>query len=234
VASHRAAAALWKLKGIDEGIVEVTSPKKLSSGRVIVHCGSLTAPEITTVGGIPSTTATRTLLDLGAVTQREIVEAALPDALQRGLTTNARLQRILDEAGGKGRRGAKALRSITNALGDQNVESILELKLLRLLRRSRLPDPVSQFSISEGSKVVARVDFAYPEIKLAIEADGYRHHGERYAWKRDLKRRNALTARGWHVIHVTWSDVADRPGEIAAEIRDAVRRLTAQTSFFPP
>ncbi len=178
------------------------------------------------------TTATRTLLDLAATLERDPFEACLADALRLELTTLDRLWRLVDKAGGKGRRGSKVLRS-TLAMAAERVESILEYKLIRLLRLSRLPQPVGQFEVWGDGKLVARVDFAYPEIKLAIEADGYRHHGEGHAWKRDLKRRNALTARGWHVIHVTWSDVADRPGEIAAEIRDTVRMLTDQSSFFP-
>lgn len=232
VASHRAAASLWKLGGIKQPVIEITSPKKLRSHGAIAHCAILSPSDVTTIGNLPVTTPTRTLLDLAAVLERDPFEAYLADALRLELTTLDRLQRLVDKAGGKGRRGSKALRS-TLGITAERVESILEYKLLRLIRRSRLPQPVGQFEVCDDGKLVARVDFAYPEIKLAIEADSYRHHGERYAWKQDLKRRNALTARGWHVIHATWSDVADRPDEIAAEIRDAVRMLNEQTSFFP-
>ena len=59
---------------------------------------------------------------------------------------------------------------------------------------------------------MAIVDFAYPDIKLAIEAEGYRWHSSRARWERDLERRNELTALGWRVIHVTWAEF-DAPAE---------------------
>jgi len=92
----------------------------------------------------------------------------------------------LDEAGGKGRPGASVLRSILETIGKQPVESVLELKLLRLLRRHGLPEPVCQFDIRKGSTLVARVDVAYPELRLAIEADGFRFHSGPGSWERDM------------------------------------------------
>ena len=157
----------------------------------------------------------------------------MADALRLRLTTLARLQRLLDHAGGKGRRGSKLLRSLLDLVDDRPVESVIELKLLGLLRRTKLPSPVTQFNVTENGQVIARVDFAYPEIRLAIEADGYRYHGARNAWERDLKRRNALTARGWHVIHVTWDDIAHRPTEVVKQIRRAIENLTGTATFFP-
>jgi very-short-patch-repair endonuclease len=232
VASHRTAAALWKLGGIEPRWLEVTSSKKLKSRTAILHSAVLTPSELTTIGNVPVTTPTRTLLDVAAVLEQDEFEACLADAFRMRLTTPDRLRRLVDETCGKGRRGSKHVRSAL-ATTDSRVESILEYKVLRLLRRSKLPPPTGQFEVRDDEKLLARVDFAYPEIKLAIEADGFRHHGEWHAWKRDLRRRNALTTHGWHVIHVTWDDVVNRPHEIMAEIQSAVRMLTGQTSFFP-
>ena len=136
-----------------------------------------------------------------------------------------RLQSCLDEAGGKGRPGGGVLRSILEALGEQPVESVLELKLLRLLKRHGLPEPSCQFEIRKDNMVIARVDFAYPEIRLAIEADGFRYHSGLGSWERDLDRRNELTALGWHVIHVAWHDLNERPRRVAEQVRRALSRL---------
>jgi very-short-patch-repair endonuclease len=182
--------------------------------------------EITALGRIPVTSVCRTLLDLGAVSGRAALEAALTDALRQGLTTVHKLERYLGRIGGKGRRGANVLRSILHVLEDGSVESILELRLLSLLRRHRLPEPLAQFNIRRNSVLVARVDFAYPYIKLALETDGYRYHKGFDAWRRDLERRNALTALGWHVIHITWRDLSERPKAVAQQIRDAIQALS--------
>ncbi|MFN2614759.1 MAG: endonuclease domain-containing protein [Actinomycetota bacterium] len=103
-------------------------------------------------------------------------------------------------------------------------ESVLETRLLRLMKVHRLPPPSLQHRVRAGSSV-ARVDFAYPELKLAIEADGYRHHSRPVDWERDRRRRNRLTEAGWHVVHVTWNDLVQRPEEVILQIRGMMRRL---------
>jgi very-short-patch-repair endonuclease len=219
VTSHRAAAALWRLDGAEPVIVEITARRRLRAAGVLVHRGSLAREDVTALGRFPVTSVARTLLDLGAVVDAASVEAAVTDALRRRLTTAERLKLCLDRSGGHGRRGAKVLRAIVESLEEHRPESLLELKLIRLLRRSGLPEPVSQYAVRDEGRVVARVDLAYPAIRLAIEADGYRYHGGPDAWKRDLGRRNALTALGWHTVHFTWEDVSTRPNEVVRQIQ---------------
>lgn len=97
-------------------------------------------------------------------------------------------------------------------------ESVLETRLSRLLADSGLPHPERQLEIRDKGRLVARVDLAYPRARFAIEADGYVYHSSHAAWRRDRVRRNALTALGWRVLHVTWKDLNERPGDIVAEI----------------
>ena len=224
VASHRTAAALWNLDGVVPICLEITTPRRVRSQQIKVYRGRLPAEHVTKIGRTPVTTVPRTLFDLGSVADTATVEAAVTDALRRKRTTLTRLRSCLDEAGGKGRPGASVLRSILETIGMQPVESVLEL-LLRLLRRHGLPEPVCQFDIRKGSTLVARVDVAYPELRLAIEADGFRFHSGPGSWERDLARRNELTALGWHVIHVTWADLNERPQRVAEQVRQALRGL---------
>jgi very-short-patch-repair endonuclease len=91
-----------------------------------------------------------------------------------------------------------------------------------LLRRAGFPPPTPQYDVRAQGRVLARVDFAYPEIRFAIEVDGYRWHSGRARWEHDLRRRNALTTRGWRVIHVTSSDLANRPQHIIRMIANAM------------
>jgi very-short-patch-repair endonuclease len=81
---------------------------------------------------------------------------------------------------------------------------------------------VCQHEVREGGRVLARVDFAYPDLRIAIEVDGYRWHSGRARWERDLGRRNDLTALGWRVVHVTSSDLAHRPDRIVRMIAQAL------------
>lgn len=224
VSSHRTAGALWGLDGIPPGFVEITTPRRLRSKEVFVHQSLLMPGDATTLGNIPVTDVTRSLIDLGSVVAREAVEAALDDALRRRLTSLRVLRQRLDDLGGKGRRGAGILRSLLEERDPSRApaESVLESRLVRMLRQARLPQPVSQYEIRIKGRLLARVDLAYPEVHLAIEADGYRYHSGRVAWQRDLHRRNSLTSIGWRVIHVTWKDVVSDGERVLAEIRQAL------------
>ena len=65
----------------------------------------------------------------------------------------------------------------------------LEIKLARLLERARFRHRSPSF----GSVRIA-FDRAWPERRVAIEADGFQHHGRRLDWKRDRRRIAAIEA----------------------------------------
>ncbi len=81
--------------------------------------------------------------------------------------------------------------------------------------------PLRQHVIRDrAGTYVARVDFAYPDIKVAIQSDGYLFHARQEDWLRDRHQDNVLAGLGWHVLRYTWHDVTERPdlmvGEMAA------------------
>lgn len=222
--SHRAAAALWELEGFPAGPVDLstTGGRKAPADRITLHRTSrLDRADVTRIGPIPVTTPTRTLADLCGVLGRDNVEPALDDALRRGLTSLPRLQWAAERLGGRGRTGARLLGKLLNERGRgwAPPASRLESRVAGLLRKAGLPPPVPQYEIRHRGKLLARVDFAYPDAMVAIEADGYRYHSGRKAWQQDRFRRNALTSRGWRILHVTWQDLEARPSEVVAEIR---------------
>ncbi len=47
------------------------------------------------------------------------------------------------------------------------------------------------------------MDFAWPRIRLAVEADGWETHGTRTAFQRDRRRSAALALAGWTVLRFT-------------------------------
>ncbi|MFN2590069.1 MAG: endonuclease domain-containing protein [Actinomycetota bacterium] len=64
----------------------------------------------------------------------------------------------------------------------------------------------------------ARVDFAFPRARLALEADSYRYHSSPRDWSRDRTRHNALIAAGWRVLPITYSDLVGNPAGVAEQI----------------
>lgn len=225
--SHRAAARLW---GIDEGN---ETPLEISTTHdvrrmpdVIVHRVQSWLPCDIESRSIPLTSPERTLLDLAAVIPIDRLELALDDALTRRLTSVHRLHWRLNTVGARGKIHSKALRRLLlqRPVGAAIPESRLETRLLRVISASRLPEPQRQFTVFSGKKVVARVDFAYPKQRVAIEADGYRYHSGRQAWARDLARRNALQGLGWTVLHFTHHQIVARREEVVDLIASALSR----------
>jgi very-short-patch-repair endonuclease len=227
VASHRSAGGLWQLDGVSRGMVEITVTKVRRSPRpgLLLHRTSrLPKADRTKFGVIPVTSVGRTLVDLGSVETELVVEEALDCALRRRLTSIPRLRWRLEELGTQGRKGAAVLRRILDERPESTrpTESALEVRVARLIRGSDLPPPERQYVIRDQGSFVARVDFAYPSARLAIEVDGYEFHHGRARWQRDLIRRSELARLGWRVIHVTADDVRNRSGEILESIREAL------------
>ena len=103
-------------------------------------------------------------------------------------------------------------------------ESPQETRLRLLLQRAGMP-PVAQYRVHDEGGFVARVDFAYPEVRVAVEYDGL-WHAERRAFLDDRRRLNRLNAAGWVVLHVTLDDLR-RPEALVARVRAlGARRLT--------
>ena len=76
---------------------------------------------------------------------------------------------------------------------------------------------------ADGATFVAEVDFAYPEIRVAIEVDGWSVHGTPEAMSADFVRQNMLLRLGWTVIRFTWAQVMREPGYVASEITRVLR-----------
>lgn len=144
VASHRAAARLWRL-GLEEAPVEILAPvsTRPRPGIVLHRTDSLSRTDMTRTEGVPVTSPTRTLIDLGAVTSTAVVERCLETALRERLTSIWYLAERLDELGKPGRRGAGTLRRVLRERDPRfaPTESELESLLWQLLSRSRLPYP---------------------------------------------------------------------------------------------
>ena len=109
-------------------------------------------------------------------------------------------------------------------------ESELERMFSRnVIRRHALPAPCFQYGITIGSTTSYRIDFCYPDTKLAIEVLGWRFHAGKRAWERDLNRHNVLVESGWLILYFTWSDITKRPAFVAEQV---ARSLVARSKLF--
>lgn len=233
LAAGHTAAILWGLDGVTSDGIEVITTRNMrsSEGDVTIRRVVEISPcDVSCSRGIPVTSVARTLLDLAAVLREEELECALDDALRRRLVSVPRMLWRVRDVGAQGRRGAGVLENLVRGrVGGAANESVLEVKVWRFLRGLDVQAPRRQHVVKDAGRFIARVDFAYPEVKLAIEAHSFRWHSGRIDWERDVGRDHALRRLGWTVCYVT-----DRMlGRQRHELKDYIERfVTRQTSMF--
>ncbi len=84
-----------------------------------------------------------------------------------------------------------------------------------------LPIPEQQVSITDiDGNEIYRLDFAWPEFRVAVEYDGYAAHDLRAG--RDAARDDDLRHRGWTVVHATADDLRD-PSRLITAVTEAMR-----------
>jgi very-short-patch-repair endonuclease len=99
--------------------------------------------------------------------------------------------------------------------------------MLHTVWSGRLPHPVVQHPVSCNGRTLW-LDFAYPDIRLGIEGDGYGTHGLREAFERDRRRDADLIALGWMVLRFTWKQVRNESDWVVDRISKAHELRTAQ------
>lgn len=223
VVSHRAAARLWGLVGfIDDRMIEVTVPRtcRRAYADVVHRPRCLPTSDVDTRDAIRVTTVARTLIDLASCVPVASLEEALDDALRRRLVTVRALRSRFADTAPSGRKGQAALRRLLEVREGRGrvPQSVFETRLLRALRRARLPAPEIQYEV-RTARGRAVLDFAYPDKLLAIEADGFEWHSSRRQWDYDRARGTALALLGWRVIHVTWSELHEDPDAVVGAVR---------------
>jgi very-short-patch-repair endonuclease len=220
VASHRSAGRLWALRDVPRWKPEVTAYGRrlpVLEGAVLHRTDRLDDLDRVVLDGVPCTSLARTLLDLGAVVSREVVRTAAQDAVLRGLTSIVDLVCTLERIGGPGRRGTAALRwTVRQSVPDAGLESRLEAALLRLVRSAGLPAPVLQHELRCEDGRLVRLDQAWPDRRVAVEADGRRWHSTSADFERDMARANSITASGWTLYRFGWTDVHQRRASVEA------------------
>jgi very-short-patch-repair endonuclease len=164
------------------------------------------------------------MFDLARVVGPHTLDLAIGTALRRELTTLSELTNTLDRLARRGRAGTNKFREALqrHTVDVALTESEAEHALMRLLADHGLPQPVPQYEIRDSDgRLVARVDLAYPDLKIAIEYDSYAHHVGRDALVRDSGRRNAVVALGWLPITATANDLRNGGHRLAIDVQRA-------------
>ncbi len=236
-------APLW---GLDLDCVHGTR-RDARAGRteagVRQHAGVLLPEDTCEVEDLTVTTAVRTCLDLTMVAATEPALVVLNHMLHAGhvdlpslwtrYSSEQTVQRerlgTTSVVGTGMRHWPGSLRTeMLLGIVDGRCESVAESRLLYLCWSSGLVMPVPQHEVRDTTgRVVARVDFAWPELGVFLEVDGRVKYtdlvpaGESAAdvVLREKRREELVTElTGWRCIRVTWADL-EHPERLVARIR---------------
>ncbi|MDQ4096859.1 MAG: endonuclease domain-containing protein [Actinomycetota bacterium] len=222
VGSHRSAALLWGLWPGALEPLEITVPwpqwprlpgvRPHQSTRLPVdHC--------TTRHGVPVTTAARTIADLSSIVPAQALGRLTDTCLRQGLFPLGELHAVHRVLAGPGRHGLAALAEVLERrpVGYRPGGSGAELDLLAVLESAGLPRPVHQHQVVIRGSIYV-LDFAYPDLKIGIEYDGWAFHNLPSDLDRAARRGNALELAGWTMLHFT---EATGPSRIVADVAAA-------------
>ena len=210
VASHNTAARLWGFEGCATTPLHVTvrhGVQRAPAEALVVHT-TRRALDAVVRDGVPVTRPSRTALDLAGeqVGDRLLLDYVNSCVAQRLLTV-AGLGRFLAGAGRVP--GCARLRALLASLSE--VDSVAEARLVEVLVAAGVTRPVTQFTIRDGGRFVARVDLAWPARRVVLELDGYRYHADVRSFVSDRERGNRIVACGWVLLRTTPATVRDSP-----------------------
>jgi hypothetical protein len=226
--SHGSAAWLLGLMATPPEVITVTVPRQRqvrSAG--VRYLRRRHSARAVNIRGLPCTDVVRTLIDCAAEMTADEVDALVDRALAKRLVKIERLAAALEGPAFRGHRGRVPLRERLAQRGITGAPypSVLESHMDRLVSRHGLPVPKAQ--VDWGPNRCYRLDYAYPDIRLAIEVDGWLYHFTPEQQRYDHHRRNHLIRQGWTVLHYTWWDVTREPDRVAREIVAVYRQLQA-------
>lgn len=228
----RAAAAAHNLPGGVPQLIEISVPRwhrPLPRGWIVHESMDLTPQDRTVIDGLPVTTVTRTLIDLGTRVPERVVDAAISEAVRRGMTTLEELAIRRDELSRRGRNGVGVMRTLLADRTDpgERAESALEVAAWTMLRRSGFPMPTLQHWVRDGP-FAARLDGAYVPLRVGIEVDSYRHHLHPAGLDGDADRNNQLVAMGWQLLHWTAQHINREPEKTMANLERLCRKRSRE------
>jgi hypothetical protein len=230
VVSHLTAAALHDLAR-PPPIPHVTLPPGANGaiGAVMTHRSPLTALDVRTIDGIPSTSMARTLLDCASVVPfRELcdlVDTAFCSRACHPAVIPAMIDRAQD---GRGRKGVAALRSAIGVWSPGIAPgSPAEVRLLRRITEAGLEPPERQIDVHDAAGLtIGRIDLGWRRLRAGFEYDSDRHHNPR-DWAQDESRQVRYRQAGWDVRRVGKHDLMPSATWLDGHLRGLVRRLAA-------
>lgn len=215
VACMNTAAELYGFNTETDESIHILDPGvRMRPNKLLVVHQRVGAP-LKRVASRLATTPAWTAVEMARTLRRPRALAVLDAALHSGLCTQEELTSVIREH--KGRRGIVNVRELV-AYADERSESAMESETRLVFIDGGLPLPDLQYEIVDKFAKRWRVDFAWPEAKLAAEYDSAEWHANTDAFKHDRMKVARLQECGWTSIPVVVDDVRRHPIDLVARI----------------
>lgn len=192
------------------------------------HRAALTDDEVVQVNGLPITEPVRTVLDVARTVGTERGLVMVDSLLQRGWASP---NDLWNAYGGTERWPGSAHLRMVISLADGKAGSVGETRSRYLFWLMRLPRPDLQYPVlGEDGRVLAYLDFAWPDLGVAVEFDGRRKYltdrlpgesAEDVVIREKLREDRVRELTGWRFVRITWADLG-RPEQTARRVRAAM------------
>jgi hypothetical protein len=235
--SHISAIAQHQLANTRPSIIDVTVPTRGGRRRpgIRIHRSKTLRPcDVTKVGGIPCTTAARTLLDLAGLLPRRRLERLLDEAVALDLFDLRALEEQIEHARpGRWRAAANLQDALTeHRPGSTATDGEIGERMLAIIRSVDVPTPEVQawLDLGDGEPMI-RPDFLWRAARVILETDGGLHRrGRRVA--EDVRRDQRAARAGWQTLRATWAQITNEPVRLGATLLAVVSsRSLATTSL---
>jgi len=214
--SFASGAALRQMRRSNSSYLDITIPADRPIRRlkgIRCHRADLAPQDISEVEGIPTTSVSRTLLDLATQISYEGLESAANEAEVLEIFDLREMEDLLKRS--KGHRGIRRLRQVLehgDISGENQSKSDLEKLFARVCAQHGLPKPAINRWILLGDEY-HQVDFLWREKKVVIEVDSKRYHHTGWKLARDARRDELLPLHGYLHARIPEDLLLQRPFE---------------------
>ncbi|WP_069387441.1 hypothetical protein [Cellulosimicrobium cellulans] len=216
---------LWRLPR-QVHVVQRNVPGRGAGTDLVRHRAAVAPDETGSVGGLPATTLTRTVLDcVRSLPAREGLVVA-DGAVRRGLDPEELRRRAASTRG----RGVVRARAVLDAV-DGGAESPGESITRYAILRHGLPAPRTQVPVVTRLGRF-RADMGWEEWRVLVEFDGFVKYSDlaggdpaRVLFE-EKRRQEAIEEEGWRVLRVTRADLHDEE-QVATRVRRLLPRDAA-------
>jgi very-short-patch-repair endonuclease len=218
VISHDTAASLHGVEMAHQPGRHLTVPRdrrRTTYPGARIHRRDLRPDEIVQIDGMAVTAALRTVLDCARTLDVRDAVVVADSAMRQFKVQPADLDEAAAAARGP---GSGRIREVVD-LCDPFTDSVLESVLRMLLSEHGMRPQVTQFEFRARGVLMARADFAWPDLRVIVQADGFGYHSDRKTFLKDLRFGNFCTITGWRLLRYGWEHVFHEPSYVLRATR---------------